>query len=515
MFYGMPIHIIRDVALTIRSFYKRITDFVRYRQATRDMNARYPDATADEVAREDVCIICREDIRPWQPQPDQGRQGADANEDSTGNSPSDERLRPKKLPCGHILHFACLRSWLERQQICPTCRRPVLVPNGNARPQATPAAHPQFRQQLPVNGAPANAPVANAAPQQQNVYQFGPLRIAFGVRHGVPNPQQNNAAAATAPNAATNQQATNSRTRGFFSRQSGQPRSAADFSLTSTSNQLLQLEHQLLREIQDLRIQADQLNVVRALQGELNRLRLLQSTPNQVPIVINPHVPRVYPPGQPIQSTGLVFSNTQPIPSGSSSAVQLPPGMLLPEGWTLLPLRQLTGDVSNSPRESRLPNTQSSTSLVPTQLPAAGAPPEDSGGIIEPAPLSVDSHRSIQNRDVRSSDISGSDNISGHQETEQVLPHADPKPSLQQSQASHGRNAQVPEPPPLPDWVSDSTDSDITANGRHSNGKVLGDETSSSSTDHVLSGTGETEQRNKGKGRAATVEDSKEDADEA
>ena len=37
----------------------------RYRQATRDMNARYPDATSEEVAREDVCIICREEMRLW------------------------------------------------------------------------------------------------------------------------------------------------------------------------------------------------------------------------------------------------------------------------------------------------------------------------------------------------------------------------------------------------------------------------------------------------------------------
>ena len=66
VFYGMPIHIIRDVAMTIRSFYKRINDFVRYRQATRDMNARYPDATADDISGEDVCIICRESMRPWQ-----------------------------------------------------------------------------------------------------------------------------------------------------------------------------------------------------------------------------------------------------------------------------------------------------------------------------------------------------------------------------------------------------------------------------------------------------------------
>jgi len=42
-------------------------------------------------------------------------------------------IPPKKLICGHIFHFHCLRSWLERQQTCPTCRRPVI--------QAPPATH--------------------------------------------------------------------------------------------------------------------------------------------------------------------------------------------------------------------------------------------------------------------------------------------------------------------------------------------------------------------------------------
>ena len=66
-FYGLPIHILRDVVLTMRSFGKRVVDFIRYRNATRDMNRRYADATAEEIAREDVCIICREEMRPWQP----------------------------------------------------------------------------------------------------------------------------------------------------------------------------------------------------------------------------------------------------------------------------------------------------------------------------------------------------------------------------------------------------------------------------------------------------------------
>lgn len=39
----------------------------------------------------------------------------------------------KKLHCGHLFHVHCLRSWLERQNICPTCRALVIPPeNGLA-----------------------------------------------------------------------------------------------------------------------------------------------------------------------------------------------------------------------------------------------------------------------------------------------------------------------------------------------------------------------------------------------
>ncbi|RMZ85159.1 hypothetical protein DV738_g201, partial [Chaetothyriales sp. CBS 135597] len=50
IFYGLPLHIMRDVFLTTRSFFKRISDFIKYRTATRDMNERFPDATEQDIA---------------------------------------------------------------------------------------------------------------------------------------------------------------------------------------------------------------------------------------------------------------------------------------------------------------------------------------------------------------------------------------------------------------------------------------------------------------------------------
>ncbi|CUS07053.1 unnamed protein product [Tuber aestivum] len=156
--YGLPLHIIRDVYLTLRSFITRIRDFIRYRRATAHMNSRYPDASAEEVEREGVCIICREEMRAW-------TAGAE-NEGGRAVGTQDQRSRPKRLPCGHVLHFSCLRSWLERQQRCPTCRRPVLdepaanIPGGNNAANAAAPGPPGINFQAAGDGLGFRAEIA-------------------------------------------------------------------------------------------------------------------------------------------------------------------------------------------------------------------------------------------------------------------------------------------------------------------------------------------------------------------
>lgn len=140
-FYGLPLHIVRDLYVTLRSFTTKCRNFMRFRQATQDMDRRYPNASPAELEAtgDKTCIVCREDmLHTSQPLPE-------------GSPPLTPLDNPKKLPCGHILHFRCLRSWLERQQSCPMCRRPVL----DERPTTT----------LPTVNAPNNA---NAEPQVFN-----------------------------------------------------------------------------------------------------------------------------------------------------------------------------------------------------------------------------------------------------------------------------------------------------------------------------------------------------------
>ncbi|RKP38596.1 hypothetical protein BJ085DRAFT_12473, partial [Dimargaris cristalligena] len=116
-YYGLPFHIIFNIYATLRSFINKCRDLIRYRRATRNMNERYPTVSADELAelRDPTCIICREEMTA----------SPTANMTNPPD-PSSQAEIPKRLPCGHIFHFNCLRSWLERQQTCPTCRRTVL-----------------------------------------------------------------------------------------------------------------------------------------------------------------------------------------------------------------------------------------------------------------------------------------------------------------------------------------------------------------------------------------------------
>ena len=131
-FYGLPLNILRDVYITARSFAVKVRDLIRYRRATKNMDERYPNATPEELDRlsDKTCIICREEMEARAPAAATTaaatqQQGAAGNAAAPGGASaqaprSGPNDTPKKLPCAHIFHFHCLRSWLERQQSCPT-----------------------------------------------------------------------------------------------------------------------------------------------------------------------------------------------------------------------------------------------------------------------------------------------------------------------------------------------------------------------------------------------------------
>ncbi|KAG4028272.1 hypothetical protein MFRU_023g01070 [Monilinia fructicola] len=357
-FYGLPIHIMRDLFVTARSFIKRLTAFLRYRRATHDMNSRYEDATVEDIQREDTCIICREEMRPWSVTNPPVPAGAQPRPGTVN-----ERTRPKKLPCGHILHLGCLKSWLERQQVCPTCRNPVVETpqdaqaNANRNARANQPAPGQ--QDGPAGAQPAAAPGRGRGMRMLNL---GPIRLGFGQANfndfpGLQNP----------PGGQVNAAGVGPRVYGL---ELGIPRRAqpqaqpvlvhngdhaGPIPLDQLPQHLEEIEQQVAQEIRNLQLSQQQLLVVQLLQGELSRLRTLQNNATD-PLAANfplpqppqapnfhqtPQIPPSFssrPTSQPQIQRHSLRPNTSAIPSGSAD---LPPGVVIPEGWSLLPLERL------------------------------------------------------------------------------------------------------------------------------------------------------------------------------
>eukprot|EP00026_Physarum_polycephalum_P001391 Phypoly_transcript_01392.p1 GENE.Phypoly_transcript_01392~~Phypoly_transcript_01392.p1 ORF type:complete len:855 (-),score=140.50 Phypoly_transcript_01392:868-3168(-) len=95
----------------------KIIAYRNYRQLAENMNHRYPSVSAEDLQQyNDDCAICREVM-----------------------------VSAKKLPCGHIFHHSCLRSWLEQHHSCPTCRHSLI--DQPQQQQAQQAQQPQQPQQ--------------------------------------------------------------------------------------------------------------------------------------------------------------------------------------------------------------------------------------------------------------------------------------------------------------------------------------------------------------------------------
>ncbi|XP_028813490.1 E3 ubiquitin-protein ligase AMFR-like [Denticeps clupeoides] len=124
---------------------RRLRRHKNYLRVIDNMEARFAVATPDElVANNDDCAIC------W-----------------------DSMTSARKLPCGHLFHNSCLRSWLEQDTSCPTCRMSLNINDGgNERGE---------RDQEPLADDMAAGPGAEARPhlnQHNHFFHFDGSRIA-------------------------------------------------------------------------------------------------------------------------------------------------------------------------------------------------------------------------------------------------------------------------------------------------------------------------------------------------
>ncbi|KAM4606805.1 E3 ubiquitin-protein ligase AMFR [Discoglossus pictus] len=84
-------------------FQRRLRRHKNYLRVVGNMEAHFAVATPEELeANNDDCAIC------W-----------------------DSMQAARKLPCGHLFHNSCLRSWLEQDTSCPTCRMSLNMADNN------------------------------------------------------------------------------------------------------------------------------------------------------------------------------------------------------------------------------------------------------------------------------------------------------------------------------------------------------------------------------------------------
>ncbi|KAJ5510983.1 Zinc finger RING-type [Penicillium expansum] len=332
---------------------------------------------------EDVCIICREEmipVQPAQPQPAANAAGEPAPQPAAATQRVPDRLRPKKLPCGHILHFSCLRSWLERQQNCPTCRRPVIIPQ---RTRGAAGAGDNNARGGQNGGIQPGQQGADAQPRAR-VYQLGPFRVGFG--------------------AVTRRSLGHLRTplgdklgldlgsgRPHAPTPAPAPQGAAPVGSTTAeiNEQLLQIEQRLNQEIATLRAATEHLNHVRQLRVELERLLAQARAVNQQaagqPRVGQPGPLPPVTPGSSVLTTGHQYGANPGADVLNSGDPRLPEGLTLPPGWTLLPLQRLDNGangveqtVQPTPTTTVIsPAAPAVTSPVAAQTPAFPVPVQD------------------------------------------------------------------------------------------------------------------------------------------
>jgi hypothetical protein len=97
------------------NFQSRLESFLKYWKLTRNLDRRFPDASEEEILGAGECLICHDSLE------------IGAN-------------NPKVLPCNHVYHLNCLRTWFQHRQTCPLCRTDIPIQQNLARNLALAAA---------------------------------------------------------------------------------------------------------------------------------------------------------------------------------------------------------------------------------------------------------------------------------------------------------------------------------------------------------------------------------------
>lgn len=113
----MPIMLIKDVLWDCLSLHQNAKGLWKIWRNNKQLDDKLPTMSEDQLRNTDnMCIICMDELIP---------------EQEAGHGSNTTKNKPKRLPCGHVLHLYCLKNWMERSQTCPICRLAVFDELGN------------------------------------------------------------------------------------------------------------------------------------------------------------------------------------------------------------------------------------------------------------------------------------------------------------------------------------------------------------------------------------------------
>lgn len=115
--------LIKDVFWDVFTLSQNVSTLWRIWQNNKQLDDKLKTMSPEELSETDnICIVCMDELC------------ADL-EHVLQSSDHDKAIKkgkykPKRLPCGHVLHLFCLKNWMERSQTCPICRLPVFDEKG-------------------------------------------------------------------------------------------------------------------------------------------------------------------------------------------------------------------------------------------------------------------------------------------------------------------------------------------------------------------------------------------------
>lgn len=128
---------IKDLIWDLILLIKMGIDLFKIWQNNKKLDDKLPDIIAEDlIGHDNICIVCMDDLVELS---HRKKHEIDVGDEEITYTQDDiktmsKRKRPKILPCGHMLHFGCLKHWMERSQTCPTCRLNVFDNDGNVKP---------------------------------------------------------------------------------------------------------------------------------------------------------------------------------------------------------------------------------------------------------------------------------------------------------------------------------------------------------------------------------------------